>query len=115
MRRPVTERSARLIRSSRGQVTAVEVYETWFDVEYDPALPERGRVDFVPEPVIRLQEWDSEVFLHELIHVAFATKPPHVESPWWGDRDFSSNKQETFVRHLSRLLDDIGYKLETST
>lgn len=116
--RVVRERTT-LIRSSSGAVVGVEVYGLYWRVVIDPDLPERGIVLYHPERIIKLREWDSEVFLHELIHIAFAVAPdkPGV---WWRP-DFNGNlrltdaEQELFVQHLSHLLDDIGYRLEATT
>lgn len=117
----MSEPRSRLVRSSRGFVTAVEAYGQWFNVKIDPDLPERGIVKYDDEtPCIWLREWASEVFLHELIHVAFRTHPANPSEAWWLARHFytaektrvTDDEEETFVQHLSHLLDDIGYRLE---
>lgn len=104
---------ARLLKSSRGAVHAVEVCGLRWDVEIDSGFPHRGNVEYHPRRVLQLQEWDSEVFLHECLHIAFAVAPDGTGfgPDFNGNRRISDAEQERLVQHLSHVLDGIGYRV----
>jgi hypothetical protein len=102
------------VLSSRGRVCGVELEGLWFDVEYDPNLQWPGITEYHPRRVVKLREWDSEVFLHECIHIAFAVAQGPLGRDFSGNLRLTAEEQETFVQHLSHFLDGVGFRVASN-
>jgi hypothetical protein len=79
-------------------------------IRYDPALPTLGQTIFGathgPARVITMREWNEQVFLHELLHVAVG---PYFEGGY--HNTLGDPHGHRLVNRVEVLLWDIGWRL----